>query len=280
MKNFKSVEWLKSNNDGENLVIFDVRYDRGDENYGNKEYKKGHIPNAIFIPLEETLSGEAKDHGGRNPLPDMEEFAQNLNNFGVDDGSTVVVYDDGELAHAGRLWWMLRYMGFKEVYVLLGGFGAWKSEGYPISTEIPKTNKGDKLTVNLQRNMIADINDAKIAASNDDQILIDARAADRYRGEVEPVDRVPGHIPGAINLPYTDLSKFYGDSIDDVDIPKIKEYFKAIKDYDKPVVHCGSGITATVNILFMEEVGISPVLYVGSYSDWVSYPDNEIATEI
>lgn len=267
MKNFRTIEWLNNNKDREDLVIFDVRNILGDDM---------HIPNAILIPTEEILSGELREHGGRNPLPDINEFAQNMNNFGVDDESTVIVYDEGNLSIAGRLWWMLRYIGFREVYVLLGGFKAWKSKDYPLSADMPKIRKGKELTVNLQSNMIADINDVKKIIMNDAHVLIDSRTPDRYRGENEPVDKIAGHIPGAINMPWTELSEFYRDDIDETEI---KEHYKDIKDYDKVAVYCGSGVTATVNILFMEEVGLLPQLYVGSYSDWISYPDNEISIE-
>lgn len=268
MKNFRTIEWLNNNKNREDLVIFDVRNNLGENGL--------HIPNAIRISTEEILTGPIKEHGGRHPLPDMSVFAQKMNEFGVDNESTVIVYDDGDLSMAGRLWWMLRYIGFREVYVLLGGFEEWKSKNYPLNADGPKIRKGKELTVNLQEHMIADINDVKKVTLEDNEILIDSRTSDRYRGEVEPMDRIPGHIPGAINLPWTDLSKFY----DDLDQAEIKEHYEAIKAYDKMIVYCGSGVTATVNILFMTEIGLSPKLYVGSYSDWVSYPDNKIATEI
>mgnify|MGYP000891898595 CR=1 FL=1 len=276
MKNLVSAEWLKNNTDKENLVILDVRYVLGDGGYGKKEYEKGHIPNAVFIPLEEILTGEIKEHGGRHPLPNMEEFTCNMNNIGVDDKSTAVIYDDGDLSMAGRLWWMLRYIGHGESYVLSGGYKGWESKNYPVSTNDPEIRKADKLTLNLQKNMIADINAAKKAVLAEDKVLVDSRTGDRYRGEIEPIDRIPGHIPGAVNLPWTDLSEYNSNT----DITEIKKHFKSVEDYNKIIVHCGSGITGTVNILFMEEAELSPELYVGGYSDWISYPENEVATEI
>lgn len=273
MKNFKTVDWLKENFDRKDLIIFDVRYALDDEDYGKNAYKKDHIPKAIFIPLEETLTGEVKEHGGRHPLPNMEEFAKEMNELGLDDDSMAVVYDQGDLSMAGRLWWMLRYIGFKKVYVLLGGYEKWKSKDYPVNNHKPSIRKGNKLSVNIQKDLIADIDEVKETISNDKQVLVDSRTPERYKGEVEPMDRIPGHIPGAINLPWTELPK------DEVDPEKIKEHFKGLKDYDKLVVHCGSGITATVNLMFMEEVDLSPVLYLGGYSDWVSYDENEVIKE-
>jgi len=276
MKNLVSVEWLKNNIDNQNLIIFDVRHVLGNESYGKEEYKKGHIPNAILVPVEELLTGEIKEHGGRHPLPDMKEFAHNMNTLGVDDRSKVIIYDDGDLAMAGRLWWMFKFIGFKEAYVLLGGLRAWKNADNPVTSNIPIICKGKELTYNLQKDMIVDINDVKTAILDKDQVLIDSRTSDRYRGEIEPIDKIPGHIPGALNFSWTDLSMFD----EDLDGSRIKEHFKTIENFDKIIVHCGSGITGTVNILFMEEVGLSPALYVGGYSDWISYPDNEIVTEM
>ena len=276
MKNIVSNEWLNNNMNKENLIIFDVRHVLGDDNYGKSEYEKGHIPNAVFVPVEELLTEEIKEHGGRHPLPNMEEFTQNMNNLGLDSKSIVVVYDDGNLSMAGRLWWMLRYIGHKESYVLLGGYKSWKAEEYPLSTNIPEIRKEDKLTLNLQENMIADINDVKKAILMEDQVLVDSRSDERYRGKIEPLDKIAGHIPGAINLQWLDLSTYDFDT----DITEIKEHFKSVENYNKIIVHCGSGITGTVNILFMEEAGLSAALYVGGYSDWISYPENEVVTDI
>lgn len=276
MKNLVSNEWLKNNIDKENLVIFDVRHVLGNDNYGKTEYEKSHILNAVFVPVEGLLTGEIMETGGRHPLPNMEEFAHNINKLGVDSNSIVVIYDDGDLSMAGRLWWMLRYIGHRESYVLSGGYKDWQSKDYPVSTNILEIRKADQLTLNLQENMIADINDVRKAILAEDQVLVDSRTNDRYRGEIEPIDRIPGHIPGAINLPWTDLSTFNTDT----DIAKIKEHFKTVENYNKIIVHCGSGITGTVNILFMEEADLSAALYVGGYSDWISYPENKVITEI
>lgn len=275
MKNLVTIEWLKENMDKENLVIFDVRNVLGDDHQGKEKYKEDHIPNAIHVPAEEMLTGELKEHGGRHPLPDMFQFADKMNQLGVDDESTVIIYDEDDLSMAGRLWWMLKYIGLEKVYVLFGGFNAWKANNHPITRDLPIIRESKKLTVNLQEEMIAGIEEAKKAALNKDQVLVDSRTADRYRGQVEPIDRLPGHIPGAINIPWIDIISY-----DHIDESIIKDHFKSLEDYDKVVIHCGSGITATVNFIFMDEVGLKPALYVGGYSDWISYPENEIAKEV
>ncbi|NLX61626.1 MAG: hypothetical protein GXZ06_03770 [Tissierellia bacterium] len=123
---------------------------------------------------------------------------------------------------------------------------------------------------------MADVEDVKKAINNKNQVIVDSRVAERYRGEIEPIDKVPGHIPSAVNFPWTDLARFY----EDYDESKIKEHYKDLAGYDKIIVHCGSGITPTVNLLFMEAAGLSPIFYVGGYSDWISYEDNEVVKEI
>jgi len=275
MKNLVTTEWLKNNLTNENLIILDVRHVLNQKDYGKEEYNKAHIPNAIFVPVEEFLTGEIKEHGGRHPLPNMKGFTHNMNKLGVDDESTVIIYDDGDLAMAGRLWWMLKFIGFNESYILMGGFKAWEKENNPTTSDMPTTRRGNELSYNLQENMISDINKVKRAISDKYGVVIDSRGSDRYRGQVEPIDRIPGHIPGALNFPWTDL-------VVDEDLNEItiKEHFKSISNYDEIIVHCGSGITGTVNVLLMEEAGISPKLYVGGYSDWISYPENEVITEI
>ena len=275
MKNFVTTDWLKDNLKSENLVIFDVRYELGNEDYGQEEYDKGHIEGAVFVPMEDILTGEVKAHGGRHPLPDLNDFASNMERLGVDDGKTVVVYDDGELAMAGRLWWMLKYIGKTEVFILKGGIKEWKEKGYGVSIDRVKPVRGKVLTTSIDAEMIADVEDVRKAIARDDQVIVDSRTPDRYRGEIEPIDRIPGHIPSAVNYPWTELVEELGD----IDHERLAAHYSGLGGYDRILVHCGSGITGTVNIMFMDEVGIEPVLYLGGYSDWISYEENEIVRE-
>lgn len=275
MINFISSNWLMKNIDNKKTLIFDVRYELGNEDYGLEEYKKGHIPGAIYIPMEEILTGEVKKHGGRHPLPKLDDFANNMNNYGVDDSKTIVVYDDGELAMAGRLWWMLKYIGKKEVFILRGGISRWKEKGYRLSVEETKISKGDKLSLNINDNMVADIQDVRKAIDDKEAVIVDSRTSDRYMGEVEPIDKIPGHIPTAVNYPWKELVENFSD----LDLEKIETHYRELKDFKKTIIHCGSGITGTVNIMFMNEIGLQPVLYIGGYSDWVSYDENIIINE-
>ncbi|MCR3955395.1 MAG: sulfurtransferase [Gudongella sp.] len=275
MKNFVTANWLKGNLKSENLVIFDVRYELGNEDYGMAEYDKGHIEGAIFVPMEDILTGEVKTHGGRHPLPDLNDFASNMERFGVDDGKIVVVYDDGELAMAGRLWWMLKYIGKTEVFILKGGIKEWKEKGYGMSIDRVEHVRGNDLTTSINDEMIADVEDIRNAITRDDQVIVDSRTPDRYRGEIEPIDRIPGHIPSAVNYPWTELVEEPGD----IDHERLTAHYSGLGKYDKIFVHCGSGITGTVNIMYMNEIGLEPVLYLGGYSDWISYDENEIVRE-
>ncbi|WP_422486910.1 sulfurtransferase [Gudongella sp. DL1XJH-153] len=275
MKNFITTKWLKENLDMENLLIFDVRYELGNESYGEEEYNKGHIKGAIFVPMEGLLTGTVREHGGRHPLPDMEEFARRINDLGVDDSKTVVIYDDGELAMAGRLWWMLKYIGKVEVFLLKGGIKEWKDKGYSLSLEKLDPSKGGELTLKIKNSMIADVGDVRQAIEKVDEVIVDSRTPDRYKGEIEPIDRIPGHIPTAVNYPWTELVENLGE----IDTEKLAAHYSDLAQYKKIIVHCGSGITGTVNIMFMDEIGLEPVLYLGGYSDWISYDQNKIVDE-
>ena len=276
MRNFVTSDWLVDNMDRNDLVICDVRYVLGDEEYGEREYSKGHIEGAVFIPMEELLTGVVEEHGGRHPLPDLDIFAENMRKLGIDDNKTVVAYDDGELAMAGRLWWMLRYIGMEKVYILKGGIKQWKDEKRALTGVKKSPEIGGKLTVDIRNDMIANVADVKDAVGKTDAVIVDSRTPDRYKGEVEPIDRIPGHIPSAVNYPW-DLvvETFYQDQNFD-----LKSYYKEIENFDKIIVHCGSGITGTVNVMFMEEAGLDPILYLGGYSDWISYNENEVIREV
>lgn len=276
MKNIVSQEWLVNNMSKEDLILLDARAKLGDSKYDLEEYKKGHIRNAYHVSLYDTLTGEIGVHGGRNPLPKMEKFIEDMKKLGITDDSTIVVYDNGDLDMAGRLWWMLKYSGRDKVYILEGGLNAWEENGLELTTEVPERKESNSLTLNLRPSMEADIDYVKKAIDLDNIAIMDARSAERYRGEVEPWDRIAGHIPNAINYPWMDLLEEGKVKSKE----ELEKYFEDVKKYDEIIVHCGSGITGTVNYIFMEEIGLKPKLYVGGFSDWVSYEDNEVVTEI
>ena len=274
MKNFKTAEWLMENIDREDLVILDARAELSDEEAGYEQYKAGHIVGAHYVSLEDVLTGEIGEHGGRHPLPKINEFADHMMSLAVADSSTVIVYDNGDLAMAGRLWWLLKYIGLDQVYILEGGYSGWVNSNMEVTQVVPKKEKSRNLSLNIQDWMLADIEEVKAAIDNKDIAIIDSRAFERYSGQVEPLDKIPGHIPSAINYPWLDLVRENKKDIED-----LKEYFKALDEFEKLIVHCGSGVTGTVNILFMEEIGLKPKLYAGGYSDWVSYKGNKVVSK-
>ena len=238
-------------------------------------FEKDHIPGAVYFDLEKDLSGTVKEHGGRHPLPEINDFVQKLENSGIGNDTTVITYDSGEGAFAARCWWLFKYIGHKNVFILNEGYQKWKSLGLPISTKT-KVFTSEEYNPHIQQDMIASVQDVRgIVGKGREGVLIDSRANDRYLGLVEPIDKIPGHIPGALNYVWTEglnEGKFLSSE------EQRKRWGGLEKDKDKPlVVYCGSGVTATPNILSLWSAGFQNVkLYPGSYSDWISYPEHEV----
>ncbi len=274
MKNFVSIEWLLENLSNDELVILDARAELMDPDYGLNEYKKGHIRGARFVSLEDTLTGKIDIHGGRHPLPDMNTFIEDMKKLGVEDNSTVVIYDNGDLAMAGRLWWLFKYAGKEKVFILAGGYKEWINNQLEVTSEIYRVEKSDSLSLNIDNSIIVEMKYVKEATNLDEIAIIDSRAYERYIGEVEPLDKIAGHIPNALNFPWMNLL----EDGNIMPIEKIREHYKDLSKFKEIIVHCGSGITGTVNFIFMDEVDLKPKLYAGGYSDWISYEDNEVIT--
>lgn len=256
------------------LRIVDTRFSLTDASAGQKAYYEGHIPGAIFFDLDKDLAQAASKHGGRHPLPDMRDFAKKLAKNGISHNHQVVVYDDASGMYAGRLWFMLRYVGHERVEVLDGGLAAYLAAGGRLESELP-TYPEAVFEVNLQEDKVVSMDYVMRNLENPDVLLIDARDPKRYRGELEPIDAKAGHIPGAMNLPFTDnLQAGKYKSPED-----LRERFKDLEDAEEIIVYCGSGVSANHNLIALEEAGIKNVkLYAGSWSDWISYDDNPIAT--
>lgn len=252
-------------------LVFDCRTSLADHNAGRRAYLAGHLPGALFADLEQDLSAEP-GAGGRHPLPDREDFIHQVQQWGVNADSRVVCYDDAGGAFAARLWWMFRWLGHARVQVLDGGLGAWLAADKPLSTEIPSPSPGNfQVKAPLTRICAADDIDAS------SQLLLDARDGARFRGEVEPIDRIAGHIPGAVSAPFNenlDQGRFREPSV-------LNSRFAQLgaSDNSAIVCYCGSGVTAAHNILALRVAGYpEPALYPGSWSGWISDPDRPIAT--
>jgi thiosulfate/3-mercaptopyruvate sulfurtransferase len=255
-------------------VIVDCRFQLGKPDAGRTAYEEGHIPGAVYLDLEKDLSAPIGEHGGRHPLPDAAELAARLGRAGIGNDSRIVAYDDQGGAMASRLWWLLRYLGHTNVFVMDSGFSAWQKAGCPVSAEqkviIPST-----FHATVQHNMLVEVDEIRESLGTGSFVLIDSREAPRYRGEVEPIDRVAGHIPGAKNLFWADGRRADGTW---KDADEQRERFAGLSPDDEIVVYCGSGVTATPNVMALEDAGFTRVkLYAGSWSDWISYRENPVA---
>ncbi|WAL62406.1 sulfurtransferase [Thermocoleostomius sinensis] len=267
------VAWLHNNLSDPRLVVIDCRFNLAAPQQGRQQYETGHIPGAYFLDLNQDLSGPVHQHGGRHPLPDPNELAKKLSCFGIYSGngqepSWVVVYDDSRFAFASRLWWLLRYMGHDHVAVLDGGLSAWQQAGYALSTVIPPWRSGH-FVPRLRLDRVVDIETVRQRKDLPSVVLIDSREGERYRGEWEPIDPIAGHIPGALNYPWQDVTDAQGYARS---VLEQQQRWATLPQHEERIVYCGSGVTACVNVLSLEMAGIShSQLYVGSWSDWCSY---------
>lgn len=272
-----SAQELKRRLDeGESTVILDVRWALGGPD-GREAYAEAHIPGAVFADLARELAvpvepGSAEEAaGGRHPLPPREQFEESARRWGIDDGDSVVVYDDSSGQAAARAWWMLRDAGLSDVWILDGGLAAWRRGDYPLESGTREVAPGG---VHLGAGALATI-DADEAARYPG-VLLDARAGERYRGEVEPVDPRAGHIPGAVSAPTS------GNLDDDgVFLPaeELRRRFAALGvEAGRPVaVYCGSGVTAAHDVAALAIAGIDAALYPGSFSQWSRDPSRPVA---
>ena len=263
----------------ENLVILDARV--GKDVYRN--YLDKHIKGARFIDLDKDLAeiGENAAFGGRHPLPGIEKFAETLSEMGISEKSHIVIYDDKNGANAAaRAWWMLKAFGFENVQVLDGGFQNAEKQNVEFSSGEETFEKAEVIKKENWLLSMSTLEDVENELINGNSALIDVRDAYRYRGESEPIDLVAGHIPGAINIPFSENLDENGNFLS----PEIlkEKYSKLLEG--KPenlIIHCGSGVTACHTILALEYAGFDiPSLYVGSWSEWSRREGKEIAREI
>ncbi|UTR10531.1 sulfurtransferase [Evansella sp. LMS18] len=275
MSNVKSLRWLKENLGDPDIVIADCRFQLGEPEKGYNKYKEGHIPGAVYFDLEKELSAPISTHGGRHPLPETEQMAALFSKKGIDHTKQVIIYDDQGGAMASRLWWMLKYTGHNNAAILEEGFSAWREKGYPVTPEIPEPEITQYIP-ELNSGMLASAEDVKDSLHRNDVLLIDSRAEQRFTGETEPIDPVAGHIPGAVNEDWQNRLNENGKWKPAEE--QAKELSKYNTDKNDVIVYCGSGVTACANVLAMEEAGIKPKLYAGSWSDWITYKDAPVET--
>ncbi|MCX7089056.1 MAG: sulfurtransferase [Methylococcales bacterium] len=270
---------LSRNLNSANWVVIDARFSLADSDAGFKAYRLGHIPNARYAHLDKDLSSAITTITGRHPLPDFRLLAKKLGQWGINNSSQIVVYDDASGAFAGRLWWLLRCMGHNQVAVLEGGFKDWQTRGHAITTTLP-TLKPCIFRPYLDDTAWLNATQVQNSLAQKSICLIDARTPERFRGEQEPIDPIAGHIPGALN-------RAFQKNLDNnglfLKAEQLREHFKALIGNTAPeqVVHmCGSGVTACHNLLAMEVAGLTgSKLYAGSWSEWIRNKNLAVATD-
>lgn len=250
------------------VVIIDCRYSLQDSNEGERLYQHSHIPGAHYLHLENDLSSPKSTHGGRHPLPVTDTIETRLRGLGIRSDTLVVGYDDSRLAFASRLWWLLRYLGHDNIKLLDGGMTAWREAGFNTDNQIASATAGN-FTASVRDDMVVDINTVKTIPLLPDAVLIDARESARFLGHQEPIDPIAGHINGAKNYPWQELTN---DAAMLQSEQQLREHWGSVLSQGEIVCYCGSGVTACVNLLSLAELGREDArLYVGSWSDWCSY---------
>lgn len=260
-------------------AVVDCRFSLTEPERGRRDYQEAHISSAIYAHMNEDLSGPVTPgQTGRHPLPLPQTFVQTLCRWGIDASVQVVAYDDMGGAFAARLWWMLRWLGHEAVALLDGGWPRWQREGYPTQRG-RETRSLRVFTPHPRPELLADADDVAATRTDPAYRLLDARSADRYRGENETLDPVAGHIPGAISAPY---AANLGPDGSFLPTPQLKARYEELLDgvpAERVIVYCGSGVTAVHDLVAMLHAGLGEGrLYAGSWSEWITDPGRPIAT--
>jgi thiosulfate/3-mercaptopyruvate sulfurtransferase len=273
---------LRQRVDDPDLIVVDCRHQLTDVSYGREAYAGGHIPGAFFLHVDDDLAGPKYGPDGRfrgrHPLPDRNALVRRLAAIGMKPETTLVAYDDGDSMYAARLWWLMLWLGHSRVAVLDGGLKGWCGRGYPLSTDVPQCSRPAVFEARAPLVGTIDANTLMSTLGSGRYLVLDARGADRYRGDIEPMDSKAGHIPGARNRPFrqnlTDGDRFKPSA-------ELRDDFAAIiadMPMERVVHQCGSGVSACHNILAMAVAGIDgTLLYPGSWSEWSSDPQRPVA---
>lgn len=272
-----TVDWLAGALAGPRVPrVLDVRWRLGGPP-PDEAFAAGHVPGAGSLDLETELAAHAREDrvGGRHPLPEPAAFSAAMRRAGVHSGRTVVVMDEADGTSASRAWWLLRHAGHPDVRVLDGGWHAWVAAGGDVEVGAAQPVRPGDFVAGWGAMPTVDANGAAAVASSG--VLLDARAAPRFRGEVEPIDRLAGHIPGAVNAPFADDLSPEGTWLP---LDLVRQTYDALGvDAARPIAaYCGSGVTAAHTVVALSRLGVPAALYPGSWSDWISDPDRSVAT--
>lgn len=266
----------------EDLVLFDCRFELANTSWGEREYASAHLPGARYLHLDRDLSGPITEASGRHPLPDPHEFARRLGARGVSadgqPGCQIVAYDQGNGAHAARLWWLARWIGLRNVAVLDGGIAAWRAAALPLTQAVPQPVPRE-LPARVQEDAWLTTDAVDELRRRPGSLIVDARGAERFAGRNETIDPVAGHIPGARNHPFPGNLGTDGRFLP---ADELRSRWRTLLGSLPPgavVAMCGSGVTACHNLLALEHAGLSGGrLYAGSWSEWIRDPSRPVAT--
>ncbi len=260
-----------------NVVVLDCRHELSQPEWSDRAYAAGHIPTAVQAHLDRDLSSPITPTSGRHPLPDLTTFAETLGRWGIDNTVQVVAYDQGNGAFAARAWWLLRWVGHRAVAVLDGGFAAWQEAGLRVSRDA-RAHAPRRFVPHVAAGAALSTAEVEQALMRNEIALVDARGADRFRGENETIDPVAGHVPGATNRPFAKNVDGRGRFLPAAELHRQWTEALAGRDAREVVAMCGSGVSACHNLLALEIAGLSGArLYAGSWSEWIRDPRRPIA---
>jgi thiosulfate/3-mercaptopyruvate sulfurtransferase len=274
-----STAWLADRLTDPGIRIADVRWSLLEKDKGRDAHARAHVPGAAFIDVDTDLASPRGEGPGRHPLPRPERFAASMARIGIGEGTHVVAYDFGDGSTAARLWWLLRYFGHDRVSLLDGGMARWNAEGRPVEAAAPSFPPG-AFHPRPRPGMVVDAAAVERLRSDPLALILDARAAERYEGRVEPIDPVAGHIPGAKSHPYSTNVRAPEDPRF-IEPRLLREAFERLgaDRAGRVVCYCGSGVNACQNMFALQLAGFDPgVLYEGSWSDWCSEPGRAMRT--
>lgn len=270
---------LKQHLGDKNWCVVDCRFTLTAPQAGYQEYVAAHIPGAHYAHLDNDLSSPIQPGSGRHPLPTRQALVETFSRWGIDSNTQVVVYDTSNGMIAARLWWLLRWMGHASVALLDGGLARWQHEGNPLTAEQPPLESRHFVAGKPLEQFISS-EELLTWINTPDHRLIDVRAAERFSGEVEPLDRVAGHIPGALNVPLQQNLDSAGNFLPPVQLKERYQQALASHSAGNVAVMCGSGVTACHTLLALHVAGIpGAILYAGSWSEWITDPQRPVVTK-